>query len=206
MTISPELQQETLRLFHAEKWRPGTIAHQLGVHYSTVKRVLEQEGVPPAKIIRPTKVDPYLPFIGATLEEYPTLTAARLYAMVQERGYTGKPSHFRDIVSRIRPSEPRSSGGSATKFPSTRYCGRSACRRNSERATCGSCARCVMTSTRPPIHVRISLVASAARELQPHRLDHDRRSSLIPRSCRTTRRVPTAVHAHRQIGTVPDRR
>ncbi len=106
MTISPELEQEILRLFHAEKWLPGTIAYQLSVHYSAVKRVLEQEGTPPAKIIRPSKMDPYLPFIRATLEKYPTLTAARLYEMVKERGYPGKPSHFRDIVSRIRPSRP----------------------------------------------------------------------------------------------------
>ena len=106
MTISPETLQEILRLFHAEKWRPGTIAHQLGVHYSAVKRVLEQEGVSPAKIVRPSKVDPFLPFITSTLDKYPTLTAARLYAMVKERGYAGKPSQFREIISRIRPSKP----------------------------------------------------------------------------------------------------
>lgn len=106
MTIPPELQQEILRLFHAEKWRPGTIAHQLGVHYSVVKRLLAQEGASPAQIVRPSMVDPYLPFIRMTLEKYPTLTAARLYQMVKDRGYPGRPSHFRDIVSRIRPSRP----------------------------------------------------------------------------------------------------
>lgn len=106
MTIPPDLQQEILRLFHAEKWRTGTIAHQLGVHYSVVKRLLEQDGVPSSEIIRSSKVDPYLPFIRMTLERFPTLTAARLYQMVKGRGYPGKPSHFRDIVSRIRPPRP----------------------------------------------------------------------------------------------------
>jgi hypothetical protein len=35
------------------------------------------------------RIDPYLPFILKTLETFPTLTAARLYAMVYERGYRG---------------------------------------------------------------------------------------------------------------------
>ena len=101
--ISDEFQREILRLYHAEKWRPGSIAAALGVHFVTVKRVLEQEGVPAAKIQRPSKIDPYLSLIHSTLERFPILTAARLYAMVRERGYTGKPSHFRDVISKIRP-------------------------------------------------------------------------------------------------------
>ena len=33
----------------------------------------------------------------------PTLTAARLYAMVYERGYRGSPDHFRHLIARHRP-------------------------------------------------------------------------------------------------------
>jgi predicted DNA-binding protein (UPF0251 family) len=43
--ISPEIEAEILRLFHAEKWRVGTIATQLGIHHSTVRRVLTQSGI-----------------------------------------------------------------------------------------------------------------------------------------------------------------
>ena len=44
MTINSELRAEILRLYHAEKWRRNTIARQLRVHHSTVRRVIEQEG------------------------------------------------------------------------------------------------------------------------------------------------------------------
>jgi len=46
MTIPPELEAKILRYYHAEKWRVGTIAAQLGVHHSTVSRVLAQAGLP----------------------------------------------------------------------------------------------------------------------------------------------------------------
>lgn len=46
MTISPELEAQILRLYHAEKWRCGTIARQLHVHHTTVHRVLAQAGLP----------------------------------------------------------------------------------------------------------------------------------------------------------------
>ena len=39
----------------------------------------------------------------STLQKFPRLTAARLYAMVVERGYRGRPDHFRHLVSLHRP-------------------------------------------------------------------------------------------------------
>jgi transposase len=103
MTIPPEREAQILRYYHVEKWHVGTIARQLGVHHGVVNRVLGQGGLAATMSPRPSKVDPYLPFILATLEKFPTLTAARLYAMVQERGYRGGPSHFRQIISCHRP-------------------------------------------------------------------------------------------------------
>jgi len=47
-------------------------------------------------------IDPYLPFILATLEKFPTLGATRLHKMVCERGYPGSESHFRDILKLYR--------------------------------------------------------------------------------------------------------
>jgi len=50
--------------------------------------VLSQAGMPKAERTRAASiVDPYLPFIIETLAQYPTLTATRLYAMAQQRGY-----------------------------------------------------------------------------------------------------------------------
>jgi transposase len=48
-------------------------------------------------------MDDYLPFIHDTLEQFPSLTASRLYAMVRERGYDGGPDHFRHQVAGLRP-------------------------------------------------------------------------------------------------------
>jgi len=105
--IPRALEAEILRLYHAEHWRVGTIATQLGVHHSSVRRVLTQAGVPaPRQSTRSSIVDPYVPFLVATLEKYPRLTASRLYEMVKSRGYPGAPDHFRSIVARHRPRPP----------------------------------------------------------------------------------------------------
>ena len=103
--IAPARAAEILRLYHAEKWKPGTLARQLGVHHDTVRRVLAQAGqTPGGNATRPSLVDPFVPLIEQTLEKYPTLRASRLYAMVRERGYTGGPDHFRHVVARYRPA------------------------------------------------------------------------------------------------------
>src|SRR6185437_8716265 len=99
--ISRELEAEILRLYHAEHWPVGTVAQQLHVHHSTVRRVLTQAGIPAAEqSVRRSMADPFLPFIQEVLTRYPTLRASRLYHMVRERGYPGRPDHFRAIVAR----------------------------------------------------------------------------------------------------------
>ncbi|MDB5969378.1 MAG: integrase [Hydrocarboniphaga sp.] len=104
MSIGPDLTMQILRYYHVEKWRMGTIARQLGVHHGTVARVLHQAGLPRLGApLRPSAVDPYLPFMLQTLEQFPRLTASRLYAMVTERGYRGSPDHFRHRVALHRP-------------------------------------------------------------------------------------------------------
>jgi transposase len=104
MTISADLEAQILRYYHAEHWREGTIARQLGVHPATVRRVLAQAGLPRLQSRpRPSLLDAYLPFVRETLGKFPTLTASRLYQMAHERGYPGGPDHFRHLVSLHRP-------------------------------------------------------------------------------------------------------
>ena len=99
MTVAAEIQAQILRYYHVEKWRVGTIARQLKVHGGTVHRVLANAGVPRSAMVRrPSRIDTYRVFIDQNLEKFPTLTASRLYAMVQERGYIGGPDHFRHLV------------------------------------------------------------------------------------------------------------
>ena len=108
VTINPDLEAQILRYYHVEKWRVGTIARQLRLHPDTVSRALAQAGLPrlgPSQ--RPSRVDPFLPFIRETLEKFPSLTASRLFGMVCERGYDGAPDHFRHLIARHRPVRAR---------------------------------------------------------------------------------------------------
>ena len=104
--IPDELESRILRLYHAEKWRIGTIARQVGVHHSTVQRVLARAGIPRAKVLQPSMVDTYREVIQNTLAIYPGLPASRLYEMVRERGYPGGPDHFRHLIALMRPRKP----------------------------------------------------------------------------------------------------
>ena len=107
MVTPLDVEAQILRYYHAEKWRIGTIATQLHVHHSVVRRVLSQAGLPrPGPPQRPSPIDPYLPFILQTLEKFPTLTASRLFAMVYERGFRGSPDHFRHLIAEHRPRRP----------------------------------------------------------------------------------------------------
>jgi len=104
MVIAPDIEAQILRYHHAEKWTVGTIARQLHVHHSVVRRVLAQAGLPRiGPPPHPSQIDAYLPFIRQTLETFPTLTASRLYAMARERGYRGSPDHFRHLIACHRP-------------------------------------------------------------------------------------------------------
>ena len=106
--IAAEQHAEIRRLFYAEHWKVGTIASALGVHRDTVlnaieaERFLRRDGARP----RATKLDPYLAFVGATLEQYPRLRATRLYEMVRQRGYEGSVTQLRTAVRELRP-QPR---------------------------------------------------------------------------------------------------
>jgi transposase len=103
MVTPPDIEALILRYYHVEKWKIGTIAAQLHIHHNVVQRVLAQAGLPRIGSPRPSMIDPYLPFISQTLEKFPKLTASRLYAMVRERGYPGRPDHFRHLIGCHRP-------------------------------------------------------------------------------------------------------
>lgn len=96
---------EVRRLFYAEHWKIGTICSQLGVHPDAVRRVLHR--MPGEQMPRPPRrrqIDPFLPFLTATLERYPRLRVTVLHRMLQERGFTGSVVHLRRIVRPLRPS------------------------------------------------------------------------------------------------------
>jgi transposase len=107
LAIDKALEAKILRYHFVEHWGVNTIAKQLGIHHSTVDRVLSQAGLPKAERARQASiVDPYHPMILETLEQFPKLTASRLYDMAKARGFTGGQSQFRAHVAQLRPRKP----------------------------------------------------------------------------------------------------
>ena len=105
--ISDHIVAAIKRHHFLDGWPIGTIAAQLGLHHQTVRRVLAQLQEPAALAApHPSILDPYLPFMRETLTKHPTLTATRLFGMVQVRGYPGRVDHFRHAVARLRPRRP----------------------------------------------------------------------------------------------------
>jgi transposase len=101
--ISPETRVQIRRYFYAEHWKIGTIAEALNVHPDTVRRAIEVERFQHAEPLRPSVVDPYLPFVRQVLEQHPRLRATRIYQMIRDRGYSGSVEQLRRTVARLRP-------------------------------------------------------------------------------------------------------
>lgn len=102
--ISVEQIAVIRRLFHAEHWKIGTIAAELGLHPDTVRRALDTDRFNRGASNRRTLVEPYLDFIKQTLEAHPRLRATRIYEMIRGRGYTGSIVQLRRVVATLRPS------------------------------------------------------------------------------------------------------
>src|SRR5215831_13508558 len=76
--ISPETRVQIRRYFYAEHWKIGTKSQALNVHPDRVRRAIEVERFQHAEPLRPSIVDPYLPFLRETLEQHPRLRATPL--------------------------------------------------------------------------------------------------------------------------------
>src|SRR5437899_6429702 len=102
--ISAEQVAEIRHWFHAEHWKIGTIATELGLHPETVRAALDTDGFRSHPRLRDRLTDPYLDFLRQTLQQYPRLRATRLFQMIRPRGYTGSISQLRRIVAELRPT------------------------------------------------------------------------------------------------------
>jgi len=98
--IPTRLAAEIRRLYEVEGWRRNTIARHLGIHHSTVSRVLAQQGVAqPAPRRRRSMLDVFVPWIQETFDRYPKLPASVLYEMAKKRSYPGGEDHFRHRIA-----------------------------------------------------------------------------------------------------------
>lgn len=80
------------------------IARRLRLHRRTVRAALRRTRPSPAK--RPKRgsiIDPYRGWLLAKLEQYPELTASRLFRMLCEQGYSGGYSTVKQCVAELRP-------------------------------------------------------------------------------------------------------
>src|SRR5260370_21781053 len=117
--IRPGTRVQSRRYFYAEHWKIGTIATALDVHPDAVRRDIEVERFQHAEPLRPSIVDPYLPFVRQTLEQYPRLRATRIHQMIRDRGYAGSVEQLRRIVARLRP-QPHEAFLRLQRFPADR--------------------------------------------------------------------------------------
>jgi transposase len=101
--IDVEAVARIRHLYYAEHWRVGTIVEELGLHHETVQRALSDAPRAPAGP-RLSLFDPYVGFVRETLEQYPRLTATRLWHMLRERGCPLSVRQVRDKVRALRPS------------------------------------------------------------------------------------------------------
>ena len=122
--IDAALAARIRRLYYAEHWRIGTIASELGVHHDTVAHAigLDRLGRPPAvPRVRASVLDPYKPFLVATLGQHPRLRATRLHAMVAARGYVGGVVTVRRYVRTVRPAPRAEAYLRLTTLPGEHY-------------------------------------------------------------------------------------
>ena len=84
------------------------VARRLGIHRKTVREALRADR-PPRRTCpgRGSIIDPYRGWILAKLEQYPELTAARLFGMLREQKYSGGYGIGQD-AQELLPRSPRS--------------------------------------------------------------------------------------------------
>ena len=101
--ISDEQVARIRHLFHAEHWKIGTLAAELGLHPDTVRAALNTDRFRSHPRLRDRLTDPYLNFLRETLQQYPRLRTTRLFQMIGPRGYPGSVSQLRRVVAELRP-------------------------------------------------------------------------------------------------------
>jgi len=84
------------------------LARETGFDRKTVRHYLSLDRPPetPRTRNKPSKLDPYKPYILKQLEKYPRLNRVRLFEELQELGYEGKLTILGDYLRQVRPTVP----------------------------------------------------------------------------------------------------
>ena len=85
------------------------IAKRLGISRTTVSKYWAESTNPdkPRYARRPQLIDPYRDYITSRLDEYPELSAYRLYKEIKEKGFQGSDRTVRRYVQSLRPPKHR---------------------------------------------------------------------------------------------------
>lgn len=103
--INTDVWAEIRRLFLVEKLKKSEIARRLEVDRKTVRRALASEKFPAKHPIpRPSKLDPYKPYLLERIREYPTLSATLLQNEIVRFGYTGEVRILQEYLKGLRES------------------------------------------------------------------------------------------------------
>ena len=100
--LAREQEQATGRVNISE------LSRETGFDRKTVRYYLAQDRPPvtPRMRTKPSKLDPYKPYILERLKKYPRLSRVRLLDEIQSQGYDGKTTILGDYLRQVRPTIP----------------------------------------------------------------------------------------------------
>jgi transposase len=95
-----------IKELYYQGFNKSEIARITGFDRKTVRKYLQQKTVPEPKKRppKPSKLDPYKPYILEKLKEG-LYTAARLFREIQEMGFDGGETIVRDFIRKVRPKQ-----------------------------------------------------------------------------------------------------
>ena len=88
------------------------------MHRDTVRAAIETDPLHRPRRLRLSRLDPYLPFLRETLEQYPRLRATRLLEMIRLRGYARSIQRLQCVQLPARARAPVTAGGRGRGTPS----------------------------------------------------------------------------------------
>lgn len=101
--IDEDMRAKIRRLYYADHYKIHSISECMGVHRSTIQRVLRNDKQIAPKRDRTSKLDPFGQIIEEHLAIHSKLRAPRLLQILQDRGYTGGVGLIRSKIRELRP-------------------------------------------------------------------------------------------------------
>lgn len=99
-----------IRALRSEGLYKNNVAALLGIDRKTVAKYWDGPATNPEAPRykrRKRKIDPYMDYITARLEQWPLLSAERLYQEIVAMGYDGSRRSVRRAVAEVRPKKKR---------------------------------------------------------------------------------------------------